>query len=110
MPQLQQQAEDSDFFFIERDEPESIQSTILQLAHRRSARNHRRQCAGPIRAHRAEEPLSRIARVWADGADAKVDLWNGRIEKRGKPEGYLNSVLKKREKARKILLINSVLN
>ena len=35
MPQLQQQAEDSDFFFIERDEPETIQSTILQLVKER---------------------------------------------------------------------------
>ncbi len=35
MPQLQQQPEDSDFFFIERDEPETIQSTILQLVKER---------------------------------------------------------------------------
>ena len=31
MPQLQETAKESDFFFIERDEPASIQSTILEL-------------------------------------------------------------------------------
>src|SRR5437868_4619842 len=35
MPQLQQPGEESDFFFIERDEPESIQPTILELVKER---------------------------------------------------------------------------
>jgi exodeoxyribonuclease V alpha subunit len=35
MPRLQQQGEESDFFFIERDEPESIQPTILELVKNR---------------------------------------------------------------------------
>jgi exodeoxyribonuclease V alpha subunit len=35
MPQLPQPGEDSDFFFIERDEPESVQSTILELVKER---------------------------------------------------------------------------
>lgn len=34
-PQLQQAGEESDFFFIERDEPESIQPTILELVKER---------------------------------------------------------------------------
>ena len=41
MPQLQQQAEDSDFFFIDRDEPENIQSTILELVKERIPRKLR---------------------------------------------------------------------
>src|SRR6266436_93928 len=35
MPQLQQPGEESDFFFIEREEPESIQPTILELVKER---------------------------------------------------------------------------
>ena len=35
MPQLQESAKESDFFFIERDEPASIQSTILELVEER---------------------------------------------------------------------------
>lgn len=35
MPQLQEPAKESDFFFIERDEPASIQSTILELVEER---------------------------------------------------------------------------
>jgi exodeoxyribonuclease V alpha subunit len=35
MPQLRLAGEDSDFFFIEREEPESIQSTILELVKER---------------------------------------------------------------------------
>ena len=35
MPQLQQPGEESDFFFIERDGPESIQPTILELVKER---------------------------------------------------------------------------
>src|ERR1700722_1724131 len=35
MPQLQQPGEESEFFFIEREEPESIQSTILELVKER---------------------------------------------------------------------------
>ena len=35
MPQLPQPGEESDFFFIERDEPESIQPTILELVKER---------------------------------------------------------------------------
>ena len=41
MPQLQQQGEDSDFFFIERDELENIQSTILELVKERIPRKLR---------------------------------------------------------------------
>jgi exodeoxyribonuclease V alpha subunit len=35
MPQLQETAKESDFFFIERDEPAGIQSTILELVKER---------------------------------------------------------------------------
>jgi len=35
MPQLQEPAKESDFFFIERDEPASIQSTMLELVEER---------------------------------------------------------------------------
>ena len=35
MPQLQEPAKESDFFFIERDEPAGIQSTILELVEER---------------------------------------------------------------------------
>jgi len=35
MPQLQQPGEESDFLFVERDEPESIQPTILELVKKR---------------------------------------------------------------------------
>lgn len=35
MPQLQEPAKESDFFFIERDEPAGIQSTILELVEQR---------------------------------------------------------------------------
>ena len=35
MPQLQEPAEESDFFFIERDDPAAIQSTILELVKER---------------------------------------------------------------------------
>jgi exodeoxyribonuclease V alpha subunit len=35
MPQLQEPVKESDFFFIERDEPASIQSTILELVEER---------------------------------------------------------------------------
>jgi exodeoxyribonuclease V alpha subunit len=35
MPQLQQPGEESDFFFIEREEPETIQPTILELVKER---------------------------------------------------------------------------
>ena len=35
MPQAQQPGEESDFFFIEREEPESIQATILELVKER---------------------------------------------------------------------------
>jgi hypothetical protein len=66
MPQLQQPGEESDFFFIERDEPESIQPTILELVKERIRRStvphHPLGSRGPELAMGSGEAFIRVCR------------------------------------------------